>query len=159
MKIFSMCNLAAFRRDRRGVAALETAFAFGFVLLPLCLGMSDLATEIRATMRLDSALQSAVFYVWANQGTFTAAGIQSAAQAGYGAEAPTLTVTSSTACSCVTFYYLPASGIACTGTCPLLQTRAAYTTVTASISLTLPAPLPPLISPAALSVRGTVRTQ
>lgn len=152
--------LRAFVKGRRGVAGIEAALAIGLVLLPLSLGLMDLGTELAAVARLDRALQSAVFYAWAYPGAFTTAGLQNAASAGYGSASPPVTVQTSTACSCVTNTYSPTASVACTGaTCPTGQQVAGYTTITASISLPLPASLPGLSSPMPLSVQGTIRTR
>jgi Flp pilus assembly pilin Flp len=152
--------LRRLRRDRRGVAAIEAALAIGFLLIPLCLGMIDIATELNEAARLDRALQSATFYVWANPGSFTTAGVQSAAQVGYGAAAPPLAVATSTACSCVSSGYAPSgSAILCLGLCPLGQKMATYLTISLTSTLALPVPLAPLASTAGFSVQGTIRTQ
>ncbi|MBV8915291.1 MAG: hypothetical protein JOZ05_19910 [Acetobacteraceae bacterium] len=144
---------------RRGSASVEAALAVSLVLIPLALGMADVGATLATSSRLDRAIQSAIFHVWANPSSYTAASISQAASASYGTAAPTLTVTSSTACSCVALSYNPVASVACTDTCPTGQTRATYLTIGASASYTLPAPIPGLTSPWALSVQGTIRLQ
>ena len=134
--------LRRFATGRRGVAGVEAALAIGLLLLPLSLGMMDLGTEIAATARLDRALQAATFYAWAYPGAFTTAALQNAAKTGYGPASPPVTVNASTACSCVTALYSATGAVACNGACPAGQQVAGYTTITASISLPLPASLP-----------------
>ena len=147
------------RTDRIGSASVEAALAISLVLIPLCLGMVDMAATLAVTARLDRALQAAVYYVWANPTSLSASNIQQAANAAYGSASPTLSVSTSTACSCVLKSYQPVSSISCSNTCPSGQTRASYMTISASTSYPLPAPLPWLTSPQNLSFQGTVRTQ
>lgn len=149
--------------NRRGTATIEAAMALAFIIVPLCLGTADLALAITTANRIDRALQAALFYIWANPGSATASGVQTAAAASWSGDTPSLTVSVSTACACVSGGYQPAGSVACTGTgtstCPAGQTLASYTTVTASTSVTLPFPLPGLPSAYAPNVSATVRTQ
>ncbi|GAN76612.1 hypothetical protein [Acidisphaera rubrifaciens] len=145
--------------NRRGTATVEAAMALAFIIVPLCLGTADLALAVTTANRIDRALEAALFYLWANPGTATAAGALAAADASWGTTTPALTVTVSTACGCVSGGYQPAGSVACTGTCPAGETLAGYTTVIASTSVTLPFPLPGLASAYAPSVAATVRTQ
>jgi hypothetical protein len=121
--------------------------------------MADLGATLATSTRLDRALQSATFHVWANSGSYTGSSISQAAADSYGSAGPRLTVTSSTACSCVSASYNPVASVACTAGCPTGQTRATYLTIAASTSYTLPAPIPGLASPRPLSVQGTIRVQ
>ena len=156
-----MTRRAASRRlrGRGGFAATEAALAIGLVLIPLSLAVMAYGAVLAADVRLDRALQAAVFYVWNNPTGFTSTGIQNAATAGYGTASPTLTVTSSTACSCVSNGYNPVSTVSCTGTCPSGQQVADYLTITASASFTLPVTLSYLASPLPRSLSGTIRTK
>jgi Flp pilus assembly protein TadG len=146
-------------RDRGGVAATEAALAAGLVLIPLTLGVIDYGALIAAEARLDRALQAATFYVWNNPTGFTAAGISSAATAGFGTASPTLTVGSATACVCVSSGYVKGAAVSCTGSCPTGQQVGAYLTITASATFTLPVSVPYLHAPVSRSVSGTIRTQ
>jgi Flp pilus assembly protein TadG len=146
-------------RDRRGVAATEAGLAIGFILIPLTLGVMAWGAVLAAEARLDRALQAAAFYVWNNPTGFTSGGISTAANAGFGAASPTLTVTSSTACKCVSSGYNPVSTVSCAGTCTSGQTVATYETITVSASFTLPVTVSYLAQPLARSVSGTIRTQ
>lgn len=145
--------------NRRGTATVEAAMALAFVIVPLCLGAADLALSVTTANRIDRALQAALFYIWANPGTATAAGAQAAAGASWGTTTPALALQVSTSCGCVSGGYQPAGSIACTGTCPAGETLATYTTVTASTNVTLPFPLPGLPATYAPSVMATVRTR
>jgi Flp pilus assembly protein TadG len=144
-------------RDRAGVAAIEATITIGLILAPLSLGVIDYATALTDMVRLDQALQSAVYYVWNNQTGYTNAGITAAADAGFGAAAPTPTVTTTTACSCVSSGYSKVSSVSCAGSCPTNQTVATYLTITVSASFTLPVTVPTLTSPWAQSLSGTIR--
>jgi Flp pilus assembly protein TadG len=146
-------------RDRAGVAATEAAIAIGLILAPLTLAVIDYSAAIAEVLRLDRALQSAVYYVWYNGTSYTTSGITSAADAGFGTAAPTLTVTTTTACSCVSSGYNKVSSVSCSGSCPTNQTVAEYLTITVSASFTLPVTVPTLTSPWAQSVSGTIRIE
>jgi Flp pilus assembly protein TadG len=146
-------------RDRRGIAAAEAALAVGLVLIPLTLGVIDYGLLVADEARLDRAMQAATFYVWNNLTSFTASGIQSAATAGFGSASPTLTVSSSTACVCVSSGYVKGAAVSCTGTCPTGQQVGAYLTITTSARFTLPVSVPYLHSPVTRSLSGTIRTQ
>jgi Flp pilus assembly protein TadG len=152
--------LRRLRRDRQGVASIEAAFAIGFLLIPLSLGMIDIASELNEAARLDRALQSATFYAYANPGVFTTLGAQSAAQAAYGGSSPTLAVSASTSCICVSSGYIPTgTALACLGLCPLGQKMATYLTISLTSTLPLPVAVPWLASSGQFSVQGTIRTQ
>lgn len=116
---------------RSGSASVEAALAISLVLIPLCLGTVDMAATLAITARMDRAIEAAVYYVWANPTSSNTTNIQQAASAAYGAASPTLTVSSSTSCSCVSNSYLPVKSISCSSTCPTGQTRASYLTITA----------------------------
>jgi Flp pilus assembly protein TadG len=158
-------TLARVIRDRRGVAATEAALAAALILVPLALGVMDIGSAIADQARLDRALQAAAFYVWSNPTGYTGAGIATAASAGYGTAAPTLTVTPSStvtpapACYCISSGYVKASSVACTGSCSSGQTVGAYLTITASATFTLPVTLPYLAASFSQTVSGTIRTK
>ena len=146
-------------QDRHGSATVEAALAISLVLLPLTLGMIDFGEAIAETARLDRAYDAALYYIWANPGSVTAATIQQAAQSAYGTAAPTLSVSASTACWCVSASYVKAGAATCTATCPTGQTLAAYLTLSTTAQFPLPTPFPGLASPMNLAVQGTVRTR
>ncbi len=146
-------------RDRGGVAAVEAALALGLVLIPLCLALVDYGMALADAMRLDRALQAAAFYVWSNPSGFTAAGITSAGTAGFGTATPAVSVTSSSACFCVSSGYSKGASVSCTGSCSGGGAVGSYVTITASHTFTLPVRVPHLASSLALSISGTIRTQ
>jgi len=129
------------------------------VLVLLCVGAVNVGETEAAAARLDRALQAALYYVWTNPTTFNALEIQSAATAAYGASSPSLTVSSSTSCSCVTSGYKPASSVSCTGNCSTGQTMASYVKIVLSTTYSVPASYPGLPSSESLSVSGTARYQ
>ncbi|HTW71077.1 MAG TPA: hypothetical protein VME47_14400 [Acetobacteraceae bacterium] len=155
------------RAGRRGVVSIEAALAIALVLLPACLGVIGLGMALTAANRLDRAVQAAVFYAWANQGTATGwgsvgstslAGAQNAAVASYGTAAPTATITTSVAFYCVTGGYAQVPpAVTDTTACPAGESLAAYLTVAASASVTPPGM--PSATAIPLSVTGTVRVQ
>jgi len=150
-------------RDRNGVAAVEAAIVISLVLAPLCMGVAAYAMVIADTVKLDRALQAAMFYVWNNPTGFTTSGVQTAAAAGYDNTSfpntsPTLTVTTTSVCYCVSTSDVKGSSVSCTGTCTS-GTVGTYVTVTASATFTLQLVVQALTSSVTQSVTGTVRTQ
>jgi Flp pilus assembly protein TadG len=156
-------GLARLLRDRSGVAGVEAAMVISLVLVPLCLGVAAYAVVLADTARLDRALQSALFYIWSNPTGFTTSGVQAAAASGYdntpyASTSPTLTVTATSACYCVSSSAVKGASVSCTGTCTS-GTVGTYVTVTASATFTLPVVVHTLTSPLTQSVTGTIRTQ
>jgi Flp pilus assembly protein TadG len=157
---------ARFRRDRRGVAATEAAYATAVILVPLALGVIDIGVVVADMARLDRALQAAAFAVWSSPSNFIASplpsaatsAISTAANAGFGSAAPTPTVSASTACYCVTSGYSKGSSVSCSGSCTS-GTVGAYVTITVSATFTLPIAVPYFSSSLSQSVSGTIRTQ
>jgi Flp pilus assembly protein TadG len=91
--------LRRFRRDRRGVAALETALAVSLVVLPLCAGLVVAGQALQLQYRLTRAMHAGFIYAWRNP-TASNTAIQSAVQAAI----PTLTLYSNAAsnlCFCI----------------------------------------------------------
>jgi TadE-like protein len=148
------------RGGRCGSVSVEAALALGLILVPLLLGVVDLGDSMIVHMRMDRAVQAALFYAWGTSGPSTSA-IQSAAESGYGASSPALTATAGFACYCIAPTGTRASGTAesCSGTCANGQTLGSWVTVNASASLTLPLPLPGVGSSMALSSTATARIQ
>ena len=146
-------------RATRGSASVEAALTIALVMIPLTLGMIDYGEAISETARLDRAYQAAIYNIWANPGSYTASTIQSAAQAAYGSTSPSLSISTTTACYCVTSGYIKGSAVSCTATCSGGQILAAYQTVAASTRFALPAAFPGVTSPMPLTVAGTVRVK
>jgi TadE-like protein len=148
------------RGGRCGSVSVEAALALGLILVPLLLGVVDLGDGIIVHMRLDRAVQAALFYAWGTAGPSTS-GVQSAAQSGYGGSSPALSATAGIACYCIAPTGTRQSGTAepCSGTCSAGQTLGSWVTVNASASVSLPFPLPGWGSSLALSSTATARIQ
>ena len=148
------------RGRRCGSVSVEAALALGLILVPLLLGVVDLGLGMIVHMRLDRAVQAALFYAWGTPGPSTSA-VQSAARSGYGASSPTLTATAAIACYCIAPTGTRQSGTvkSCTGTCTAGQALASWVTINANASFSLPFPLPYLGSTFALSSTATARIQ
>lgn len=154
-------------RGNRGVASIEAAFGISLVLIPVCLGVIGLGLALTTAERLDSAVQAATFYAWANQGTpsgwgsagsASLAGAQSAAVAAYGTGGPGATITTSVAFYCVASgYSRVAPAVTDTTACPAGELLAVYLTISASASVTPPGMPSATVIP--LSVSGTVRVE
>ncbi len=149
------------------MAAIEAALATSLLLVPLSIGVIDLSLAINDAARLDRALQAAAFAVWNSPSSFTANPlgtaaantISTAAINGFGNTiTPAPTVSSSTACYCVTNGYSKGSSVSCSGSCSS-GTVGVYVTITVSYNFTLPIAVPYLASPLAQSVSGTIRTK
>ena len=154
-------TLRRLRAARAASVSVEAALVMSFVLVPSALGCMDIALALTTRARLDQGLQAAVFYAWANVGSVTASGVQSAAIAGYGTATPRPTATATINTYCIT----PPTGNAQNGTsvpksgCPSGELQASYLTITLDASLSLPFTVPELGSTMALSSAGTVRIQ
>ncbi|HUB14312.1 MAG TPA: hypothetical protein VMB34_20340 [Acetobacteraceae bacterium] len=154
-------------RERRGVVSVEAALAIALVLIPLCLGVIGLGMAMTVAVRLDRAVQAAVYYAWANQGTALAwgsvgstslAGAQNAAVAAYGTVEPAATITASVGFYCVSGGYVPVQpAVTNTTACPAGESLATYLTIATSTSVTPPGM--PNATAIPLSVTGTVRVQ
>ena len=154
-------------RGNRGIASIEAALAISLVLVPVCLGVIELGVALAAVERLDSAVQAAAFYAWANQGTpsgwgslgsASLAGAQSAAAAAYGTSGPAATITASVAFYCVANGYSQVQPAVTDATaCPAGESLAVYLTTAASTSVSVPGMAHTTVIP--LSVSGTVRVQ
>jgi len=152
---------------RRGVVSVEAALGIALVLIPVCLGVIGLGKALIAAGQMDRAVQAAVFYAWANQGTpagwgsagsTSLAAARNAAIAAYGAAAPAATITTSVAFYCVSRGYAQVPpAVTDTTACPAGESLATYLTVAASASVTPPGM--PSAAAIPLSVTSTVRVQ
>jgi len=148
------------RGGQCGSVSVEAALALGVILVPLLLGVVDLGDGIIVRMRLDRAVQAALFYAWGTPGPSNSA-VQSAAQSGYGASSPALAATAGIACYCIAPTGTRQGGTveSCSGTCTAGETLGTWVTIDASTSLSLPFPLPGWGSSLVLSSTATARIQ
>jgi Flp pilus assembly protein TadG len=140
-----------------GVVAVETALVCSLLLVPMLLGLWDVARIAMSTAELDEALQDAITYVAATNSTSSSA-ITTAAQAAYG---NSISVSSSTVCYCVptgTSTPTSPSSVSCTGSCSSGNSLEQYVSITVSTTVTIPFSVPYLGSSMALSSTGQVQT-
>lgn len=154
-------------KDRRAIAAVETALVISFLLLPMMALITGSGQALLEQYRIDRGLHSGLMYAWGKP-TAPQGEIQSAATSGYGSYTPAMTAVASIACYCIT---APAASPAtagtraggttavCGSTCPSGQTLGTWVTVTASTTFT---PIFTLNWGSAawpISATGTVRVQ
>jgi Flp pilus assembly protein TadG len=152
--------MKALWRDRRGVAALEMALITTFLLLPLTAGVVGSGQAILTQYRVDRALHAGLMYAWGLP-TATTSAIQTAATAGSGANATTVSATASIACYCISPTGTRGGGtsVSCPGSCTSPQVVATYATVTTTAGFTPIFPTPWGTAAWTLSATGTVRVQ
>ena len=124
-------------RDRRGVAALETAITMAFLLLPLLSGIAGAGQALMTQQRLDRALHAALMLGWGT-GATSAADLKQAAQDGYGTGGAAMTPDATVACYCLATATGVRSNmaIACGASCANGEVQGTYATVTATASFT-----------------------
>lgn len=148
---------AALLRDDDGVVAVETALVSSLILIPLLLGLSDVAQLAIAKARVQEALQDALTYVAATNST-SSAQITSAAQAAYGSS---ISVSSSQACYCVatgtTTPTMPTS-VSCTASCLPGTTLAQFERITVSQTVQILFSVQYLASSVTIASTGLVQT-
>jgi Flp pilus assembly protein TadG len=154
-----MMRLSKLLADVSGVVSVETALIMSLILLPMLLGLADLAQLAQGKAKVDEALQDALTYISAgNSGN--SAGITTAAQAAYGSG---ISVATSTVCYCVsetttTQPTMPTT-VACTGSCSSsVLLKFMTVTVSNSINILFPISYMNLSSPRTVSVTGMIRT-
>jgi Flp pilus assembly protein TadG len=142
-------------RARDGAVAVETALVSSLLLVPLLLGLWDVAQIAMAQAQLDEALQDAITYVAAT-GSTNSSNITTAGQAAYGSS---ISVSSSEACYCVqtsTTTPTTPTSVSCTGTCSS-GTMEQFMSITVSTTVTMPFPVPYLGSTVSLSSTGNAQ--
>jgi Flp pilus assembly protein TadG len=142
-------------RARDGAVAVETALVSSLLLIPLLLGLWDVAQVAMAQAKLDEALQDAITFVAAT-GSTSSSSITTAGQAAYGSS---ISVSSSEACYCVqtsTTTPTAPTSISCTGTCSS-GTMEQFMSITVSTTVTIPFPVPYLGSTVSLSSTGNAQ--
>ena len=149
--------LRRFLQARDGAVAVETALVCSLLLVPLLLGLWDVAQLAMSQAQLDEALQDATTYVAYNNNA-TAAQITSAAQGAYG---NSISVSSGTVCYCVsTTSSSPTAptSISCTSSCGSGYQFEQFMSITVSTTVAIPFAVPYLGSSTTLSSTGQVRT-
>ena len=145
-----------FAKAEGGSLSVETALVMSFILVPMMLGLWDVAQIGFGQSQVQEALQDAMTYVAAgNTGT---SGITTAAQSAYGTS---VTVTTSTVCYCVktnsTSATAPTS-VTCGGSCGTGNDLEQFMTITVSKTVTIPFTVPYLGSSITVRSTGQVRT-
>lgn len=147
-----------FRRDRRGVAALEMALVTTFLLLPLTAAISGAGQALIARSRVDLGLHAGLMYAWGLP-TATNSQIITAAQAASGPTNTTVTANATVACYCIPATGTRAAGtvVDCAGSCSS-GVLGRWVTVSTSSSFT---PIFPAFGTTqmTLTATGTVRVQ
>jgi Flp pilus assembly protein TadG len=142
-------------KAKDGAVAVETALVSSLILVPLLLGLWDVAQIAMAQAQLDEALQDAITYVAAT-GSTSSSSITTAGQAAYGSA---ISVSSSQACYCVnttTTTPTAPTSVSCTGTCSS-GSMEQFMSITVSTTVTMPFPVPYLGSTIALSSSGNAQ--
>jgi Flp pilus assembly protein TadG len=144
-----------------GAVAVETALVSSLILVPLLLGLWDVAQLAMSQAELDEALEDAISYIAGNMAagtTWTTSGITSAAQASYGSG---VGVSSSQVCYCVeTGSSTPTAptSVSCSGSCSSGSTIEQYESITVSMTVSIPFTVSYLGSSVTLSSTGQIQT-
>jgi Flp pilus assembly protein TadG len=144
-------------QNEDGAVAVEAALVSSFILVPMLLGLWDVAQIGFGQSQAQEALQAAVTYVAAgNAGN--SSGITAAAQNAYGTS---INVSTSSACYCVpTTSSTPTSpsSIGCTSSCASGNDFEQFMNITISKTVPIPFPVPYLGSSVIVTSTGRVRT-
>jgi Flp pilus assembly protein TadG len=144
-------------QDEKGAIAVETSLVTSLILVPMLLGIWDIAQVGFGQAQVQEALQAAVTYVAAgNSGN--AAGITSAAQTVYGTS---MNVSTNTVCYCVSTTsssLTTPSTVSCTSSCGSGNDFEQFMTISVSKSVTIPFSVPYLGSSVTVKSSGSVRT-
>jgi Flp pilus assembly protein TadG len=138
-----------------GSISVEAALVTSFVLVPMLLGLWDVAQIGLGQAQVQEALQDAVTYVAAGNAS-NSSGITAAAQSAYGSS---ISVSTSTACYCVqtgTSSPTNPTSVSCTGSCSgdLEQ----FMSIKVSKTVNVPFAVRYLPSSVTVSSTGQVRT-
>jgi Flp pilus assembly protein TadG len=146
-----------FSRAEEGSVSIEMALVMSFVLVPMLLGLWDVAQIGFGQAQVQEALQDAATYVAAGNAS-NSSGITSAAQAAYGSS---ISVSTSTVCYCVqtgtTGPTAPASE-ACSGSCGSGNDFEQFMNITVSKTVSIPFTVPYLGKSVTVTSSGQVRT-
>jgi Flp pilus assembly protein TadG len=143
-------------KDKSGSIAVETALVMSFVIVPILLGLWDVAQIGLGQTQVQEALQDAITYVAAGNSSNTS-GITSAAQSAYGTS---ISVSASAVCYCVsTSSVTMPTAVSCTGsTCSSGGDFEQFMTITTSKTVAIPFTVPYLGSSVTVTSTATVRT-
>ncbi len=142
-------------RAEEASVSVEAALVTGFLLVPMLLGLWDVARIGVGQAQVQEALQDAITYVAAGNAS-NSSGITAAAQSAYGTS---IGVSTSTACYCVqtgTSSPTNPTSVSCTGSCSgdLEQ----FMSITVSKTVSVPFVVRYLPSSVTVSSTGLVRT-
>jgi Flp pilus assembly protein TadG len=142
--------------DRRGVAAIELAM-LAPTLLFLLMGIYDVGQMTYTAMQVRAAAHAGAVYVYANPGSCTTSGIQSAVQQA----TPGLTVSASPAPACgVQACVTNNALVTTTGTsCPSGDPPGTYAQIFAKATFTPVAPWSTLVLPTTITASSEIRYQ
>ena len=146
--------------DRRAVAALETALVSSVLLVPLLSGLAGSGEALRVQQRLDRGLHAALMHGWATPAT-DVAGLQSAAQDGYGTDAPVLNATATIVCYCITLGTgaRAATASSCGTQCSNGQVQGKYANMSVTATFTPAITIPWGVGTWNMSANGMARIQ
>ena len=144
-------------RDKDGSISVEAALVMSFILVPMLLGVWDVAQIGFGQAQVQEALQDAVTYVAAgNAGN--SSGITAAAQSAYGTS---ISVSTSTVCYCVqtgtSTPTTPTSEV-CSGSCGGGNDFEQFMSITVSKTVSIPFTVPYLGKSVTVTSTGRVRT-
>jgi Flp pilus assembly protein TadG len=145
-----------FAKNETGSIAVETALVLCFVLVPMLLGLWDVAQIGLGQTQVQEALQDAVTYVAAGNASNTA-GVTGAAQSAYGTS---IQVSAGAVCYCVqtSSVAMPTSVSCSTASCSNGGNFEQFMTITTSKAVTIPFPVPYLGGSVTVTSSATVRT-
>lgn len=139
-----------------GSVSVEAALVVSFVLVPVLLGLWDVAQIGFGQAQVQEALQDAITYVAAGNSS-NASGIIAAAQSAYG---NSISASTSTACYCVqtgTSSPTTPTSEACGGSCASGGDLEQFMSITVSKTITIPFTVPYLGSSVTVTSTGQVR--
>jgi Flp pilus assembly protein TadG len=146
-----------FSTAREGSVSVEMALVMTFVLVPMLLGLWDVAQIGFGQAQVQEALQDATTYVAAGNAS-NSSGITSAAQAAYGTS---INVSMSTVCYCVqtsTSSPTTPTSEACSGSCGSGNDFEQFMNITISKTVAIPFTVPYLGKSVTVTSSGQVRT-
>jgi Flp pilus assembly protein TadG len=145
-----------FAQHEGGSIAVETALVMSFVVVPLLLGLWDVAQIGLGQSQVQEALQDAITYVAAGNAGNTA-GITSAAQSAYG---NAISVSASAVCYCVktTSVAMPTAVSCSSGSCSSGGDFEQFMSITTSKTVPIPFAVPYLGDSVTVTSTAMVRT-
>jgi Flp pilus assembly protein TadG len=144
-----------FAENERGSIAVEAALVMSFVVVPLLLGLWDVAQIGLGQSQVQEALQDAITYVAAGNSSNTA-GVAAAAQSAYG---NAISVSASAVCYCVktTSVAMP-TAVSCSSSCSSGGDFEQFMSITTSKTVPIPFAVPYLGDSVTVTSTAMVRT-